>query len=130
MASAKPTTVRFEPEDQDRIEAWKERFDAENQSDAVKEMVRVADREARNPLTYRLKDEVIEWVGYLGVSAVIVFVGGATTPVLPIGEAALFSISLVVVAGLLLAGYELVRLLLGQNELGDQLRETFRGEHV
>lgn len=130
MASANPTTVRFEQDQSEKIDEFVELMGEDTtQSDAIKEMVEIAHREAKHPLTYRLKDDVVDWVGQLGIAAVIVFVGGATTPVLPIGEAALFSISLVVVAILMLAGFEMARLVLGSNELGARVRSQFsRGD--
>lgn len=130
MATRPATTVRFDETERAFIEEFKEQSETESQTEAIQRMVRIAHRETKHPLSSRLKDEVVEWAGHLGIAAIIVFVGGATTPVLPIGEAALFAISLMIVALLLVAGYELIRLALGQNELGVHVRDVMRGDRA
>jgi hypothetical protein len=77
-----------------------------------------------------MKDEVTYWVGQLGIAAVIILLGGFTTPILAPSSAALFSIALIVAAVGLLAGFEVLRFVTGMNELGVEWRDLLRGDRV
>lgn len=118
--------MRFDEATQEKISDYKDQYDV-NQTEAIEKLVEVGYRESKSPLAHRLKDQIVDWVGNLGITAVMVFMFGATTPVLAIGDAALFSLSLVVVSILMLAIYELARVTTAMNELGVHVREVLRG---
>lgn len=109
----------------DEIERLEERFDFDTQSDMHRHIYRVGLREQRNPLMWRLKDRVVDWVSIMGIAAVMVFLAGAVG-VFPMVDAAKFSVALVIVAMGMLGAFELGRVMLGMNELSVRLRDFVR----
>lgn len=109
-------------------ERYMELHDYESMSEAAGDLIEIGLRESSNPVIFRVKDRVVDWVSLLGIAAVIVFLAGATTNVIALVDAAKLSVSLVVVAVVLLGSFELARLALGMNELGSALRDMVGGE--
>ena len=111
----------------DRVVTYQKQHGLENKSEAARTLLEVGEREQQNPFLFRMKDEVTYWMGQLGIASVIVLLGGFTTPMLAPASAALFSISLIVAAVGLLAGFELLRVFTGMNELGVRWRDLVGG---
>lgn len=122
MAQSDRLYFRANDELREQVEAYERKHDFEDRSKATRQLVKVGLREQRHPLVWRLKDRVIDWVATLGIAAIIVFLAGATTTVFTVRDASVFSITLVIVAGVLLGGYELLRLVLGMNEVGEAVQ--------
>lgn len=120
MASSKQTvSFKAEPVDVEKIDAYAEREGYEHRSDAAKELVETGLREQSNPLVWRWKHRVVDWAGILGIAAIIVFLAGGATSVISVRDGAVLSLTFVSVAVLLLAGFEVVRVVLGINEVGE-----------
>jgi hypothetical protein len=113
--------LSFKPDNDDLpegVERYQARHGLEYRSDALEELVEIGLRETRSPILYRLKDEVINWAGWLGVFAVIVLAAGFVTPYVSVLYGALLAGTLAIFAVLLVAALELGRILTGQSELG------------
>jgi hypothetical protein len=108
----------------ERVNQFKNREDYEHNSDALEELVRVGLRETQNPVMYRLKDEILNWAGLLGVTAIITIIGGLTTPVIAPGHALLVATILCVTAMSMVAIVELARAWQGQSTVGRAIREV------
>jgi len=128
MATGDQIAAHVDSSTKDRVEEFRDSHGYENNSKAANELIRVGLREKSNPLVYRVKNRLVDWVSLLGIAAVIVFVAGATTGVMSTVAGAKLAIALVGAAVLLLAGFELLRVTLGMNEVGSVLREVFGGE--
>lgn len=109
-------------------ERFMEINDYDSMSEAAGDLIKIGLRESSNPLIFRVKDRVVDWVSLLGIAAVIVFLAGASTNVIALVDAAKLSVSMVSVAVVLLGAFELARLVMGMNELGSALRDVFSGE--
>lgn len=107
----------------DRFEA---RGEYDSRTDAVQDMIRIAERETRYPVVYRLKTEVLNWAGHLGLAALLVVVAGFTTTVFTPIHGLQVALVLVAMALGLVAAYELARAVTGQSVLGRRLREALR----
>jgi len=123
MAGSDRLYFRADDDLQERVGTFEETHGFEDQSKATRELVKIGLREKSSPLVYRFKDQLIRYVGELGLFAVLSILAGFATPLLTIGDAALLSISLVVTAVALLAVLELVRAYAGCNQLGRSIRE-------
>jgi len=121
-------TLGFNADDtiQDRVDEFKEREDYDHRSEALEQLVRVGLRETRSPILYRLKEEVVDWAGWLGLTALIAVVAGITTPVLAVTHGLMIATVLIAVATGLLALVELLRVLRGESELGEHLHGVMR----
>lgn len=121
-------SIKVDDDLAERVENYRERYDFEDTSKAARKLLKVGEREQESPLLFHIKDEVTYWVGQLGIAAVIVLLGGFTTPVLAPASSALFAVALVVAAVGLLAGFELLRFFTGMNELGVEWRDLLQGD--
>lgn len=114
----------------DDLEAAIDEFEAreghDNRSDAVREMLRVAARETRWPLLYRIKCQVPNYAGLLGLFSMMVLASGWITPAVTPSHAMALAFVLAVMALAMVATVELARLATGQSELGDYLRGVRR----
>jgi len=121
-------TLSFKADDtvQDRVDEFADREDYDYTSEALEQLVRVGLRETRSPILYRLKEEIINWAGWLGLTAIVAVVAGITTPVLAVTHGLMIATVLVAVAIALLALVELLRVLRGESELGEQLHGVMR----
>lgn len=111
----------------DGVERYQEREGFDNQSDATRRLVEVGLREQRNPIVWRFKDRIVEWINLLSISAVVVFALGAATDLFVFGEGVAASLVLLMLACVLLAGFETARLLAGMNEMGVRMRRVLAG---
>lgn len=129
---AKNNVISFKADDEltERIDTYRDEYNFEDTSKAARQLSEVGLREQQSPLLFRLKGEVTYWVGQLGIAAVIVVLGGFTTPVLAPASSALFAIALVVAAVALLAGFEILRFATGMNELGVEWRDLLNGDRT
>lgn len=127
MAERDPRSIRMSDEEVARVDEFAERNDLDDRSEALRKLVKIGLRESRSPLLYRFKDQIVDWVGLLGVTAVIVLLAGFTTPVIGAPGAAKFAIALAVTAALLLAMLEVLRVANGTNQIGERLREIASG---
>lgn len=129
---AKNNVISFKVDDDfaERVENYRKRYGFESKSAAARTLTKVGEREQQSPLLFRMKDEVTYWVGQLGIAAVIVLLGGFTTPVLAPASSALFAVALVLAAVGLLAGFEVLRFLTGMNELGVEWRDLLNGDRT
>ena len=125
MAGSDRLYFRADDDLQERVGTFEETHGFEDQSKATRELVEIGLREVSSPLVYRFKDQLIRYVGELGLFAVLSILAGFATPLLSVGDAALLSISLVVTSVTLLAVLELVRTYAGCNQLGRSIRERF-----
>jgi len=125
MAGSDRLYFRADDDLQDRVDSFEETHGFEDRSKATRELVEIGLRERSSPLVYRFKDQLIRYVGELGIFAVLAIILGFTTPLLSAGNAVLVSISLIVTAVALLAVLELVRAYAGCNQLGMSIRERF-----
>jgi len=123
MAGSDRLYFRADDDLQDRVGAFEETHGFEDQSKATRELVEIGLREVSSPLVYRFKDQLIRYVGELGLFAVLSILAGFATPLLSIADAAILSVSLIVTAVALLAVLELVRTCVGSNQLGSSIRE-------
>jgi hypothetical protein len=130
MASGESIAAWVDGETKREVENYQERRDHEFLSTAAAELIEIGLRESSNPVVYRLKDRVVEWVSLLGIASVIVFLAGATTGVMAVTDAAKLSVALVGAAIVLLGIFELARVALGMNELGSAVREVLGGEQA
>jgi len=130
MASGESIAAWVDGETKREVETYQERRDHESPSTAAAELIEIGLRESSNPVVYRAKDRVVEWVSLLGIASVIVFLAGATTAVMHVTDAAKLSIALVGAAIVLLGMFELARVALGMNELGSAVREVLGGEQA
>lgn len=128
MASGESIAAWVDSETKREVERYRERHDCDTLSEAGGDLIEIGLRESSNPIIYRVKDQVIEWVSLLGIAAVLVLLAGATTRVIHIVDAAKLSVALVVVAMLLLGVFEVSRLALGRNEIGSAIRALIGGE--
>lgn len=126
MASGESIAAWIDQDTKREIEHYADKHDY-TISEAAGEMIEVGLRESTNPLVYRLKDRVVDWISLLGMAAVIVFLAGAATSVIHVIDAAKLSISLFGAALILLGVYELTRLALGMNRLGSAVRHVLGG---
>jgi hypothetical protein len=110
----------------DQIEDYEARGGHEDRSSAIRELLETGLRESQSPILCRFKDQIIDYVGNLGIMAVIVLLTAFTTPVLSAGAGAKLAIALVVTAGVLLAVLELSRVVAGHNPVGQAIRELYR----
>lgn len=108
------------------IDRFQTREGYDNRTDACRELIRVGLRETRSPIMYRLKNEVINWAGWLGVTAIIVVISGLTTPVLHPIHALMVAGIMCLVALSMLAFVELLRLYQGNSDLDRVLQEVAR----
>lgn len=123
MAEREPGTVRMDQDKWERVERFQRQHGYTDQSEALRQLIDIGLREGTSPLLYRFKDQVVDYVGMLGIMAVIVMLAGFLTPALAAGSAAKLSIALVLTAAMLLGVLELVRFVGGHNVLGARLRE-------
>lgn len=128
MATRDTLSAKVDSDTKREVNRYKEQRGHEHRSDAVRELVQIGLRESTNPLVFRMKDRVVDWVSLLGIAAVIVFIAGATTNVIHVVDATKLSIALVSSAVVLLAVFELLRVATGSNEIGSVVRGLFRGE--
>lgn len=111
-----------------RIEAAK--ADDESIAAAAKRYCEIGMREARYPWLFRLKDSVLTMAGWLTVGAAVVMVVGLFgRDSIDAFFALKVSVTLVGFALLLVALFELARVVTGQSELGWGLRE-WAGVHL
>lgn len=120
-------SVKVDDDLNDRVESYRGKYGFNSKSEAARTLLEVGEREQRNPFLFRMKDEMTYWMGQLGIASVIVLLGGFTTPMLAPASAALFSVSLIVAAVGLLAGFEVLRVVTGMNELGVRWRDLVGG---
>lgn len=121
-----PVTWRTDAERIEEVEQFQKRNGFDNRSQALDHVVDVGLREQRNPILWRLKDRVIDWVSILGIAAVMVYIAGATTGIFTMTAAAQFSVAMLITAAVLLAGFELARVVTGMNAVGVRLRDVLR----
>lgn len=122
MADRKPVTFRASGDVRERVSAYQDQQGFKDASEAWLALVEIGLREQRYPVLYRLKGEVISWAGNLGVMAVLVVLAGRLTPLLSLGNAVVLSASLLAVAVAMLGLFELARVTVGANTLGDYVR--------
>lgn len=108
------------------VERYRDVRGHDNRSDALRELTEIGLREQSNPLLYRLKDRVVDWISMFGVAAVIVFLAGATTA-MPMYAAVKFAVSMLIASVLLLACYELARVAAGTSAVGQHVRHILAG---
>lgn len=121
-----PITWRTDKERQERIEQFQKQRGFDNRTKALDHLVDVGLREQRNPLMWRLKDRIVDWVSIMGIAAVMVFIAGATTNIFGMTDAMKFSVAMIIVATGMLGAFELGRVVLGMNELSVRLRDFIR----
>jgi len=116
-----PLTLRVEEETREEVEEYRRRMDYETLAAAGDDLVRMGLREAKGPLTHRLRDMALDAAFYLAlVAVVVVIVGGATSALAP-GDAMRIALVTLTVAVALPAVIELLRLARGQSDLADLL---------
>lgn len=103
----------------DRVGRHQAKFGLDNQSEATRHLVEIGLRESKTPVLYRLKDQSIEWAGYLGLAAMVVVAAGFTTTVLTPVHSLQVALVLIAMALGLVAIVELARTARGQSELGE-----------
>jgi len=124
MATADKITIRADDDFTERVEHYRERAGKESRTEAIKDLVEVGLREQSNPLLYRLKDRVLEWVNLLAMTAIVMFVVGVTTDIITATNGVIGAFFALFLASGLLAAYELVRAVGGMNEMGVRARQA------
>lgn len=130
MASGESIAAWVDGDTRREVERYKQRHDCDSMSEAGAELIEIGLRESANPVVFRLKDRVVDWVSLLGIASVIVFVAGSTTAVISSTDAAKLSVALLGAAIVLLGAFELARIAFGMNELGSAVREFIGGEQA
>lgn len=108
----------------ERVEAYQRREDIDDQSEAVRQLIRVGLRESRSPVLYRFKDRVVRWAGDLAIFGILAGLIGVVTPVLSVRDGAILGAGLLITGVGLLAMVEIARLIGGTNAAGDSLRRV------
>jgi len=121
-------TIGFRADDttRQRVEEFQDREDYDDRAKALQKLVEVGLRETRSPILFRLKEEVVTWAGWLGVTAIIAVIAGLTTPMLAVTDGLMIAAVVVVVAIALLATVEAFRVLRGESEVGEHLHGVIR----
>ena len=107
----------------ERVSRFQDQHGFEHQSDAVKRLIEVGLREQRNPIVWRFKDRVVEWVNLLSIAAVMVFALGAGTNIFTFVAGIRAAILMLMLAAVLLAIFETARLIAGMNHVGVRVRD-------
>jgi len=116
-----PLTLRVEEETREEVEEYQARMDYETLAAAGDDLVRMGLREAKGPLTNRLRDMALDAAFHLAlVAVVVIIVGGATSALAP-GDAMRIALVTLTVAVAPPAAVELLRLARGQSDLADLL---------
>lgn len=126
MATGTPKSARFNERDLERIRDFRERFNLKDESEAIKEMVRTADRETRSPLLYRIKARGADAAFYFALASLVSAVIGVVTPALSPRIGVQIGIVFLAVGLGALASVELLRTVNGQTDIGARLREVLR----
>jgi len=124
MAQSDRLYFRADDELREAVEDYQQREALDSRSDATRELVEVGLREQQNPLLWRSKDRVVEWINLLSISAVVVFALGAATELFALAQGVLAALVLLSLACVLLAAYEFVRVVAGINEVGVRVRDS------
>lgn len=122
MAQSRKLQCRADESLRGAVEDYQDRMGKDTLSDATKELVEVGLREQRNPIVWRFKDRVIEWVSLLSISSVVVFALGAGTRIFTFVEGFRAAILMLMLAAVLLACFETARIIAGMNEVGVRVR--------
>lgn len=127
MAARKQTmSFRADEDLKERVQAYQERRDHDQKSEALEELARIGLREAQSPMLYRAKDRAVEGAWHMALLAVVVTVAGVATAVLSAPHAIMVAAVLLAVGASLIASVELLRFLNGQGSLAT-LQEVVRG---
>lgn len=108
----------------EQVEGYRQRRGFEHRSDAVKELLRVGLRERQSPVLSRFRERAIVIGEFLATFALVFLAGGVITSAYPIWQGLLMAIVLVLFAVAIPGAVELARVLNGQSELGQMVREV------
>lgn len=122
MAQSEKLQCRADNGLREGVEEYQDREGFEHLSDATRELVEVGLREQRNPLVYRVKTKMVEWVSLLSISAVVVFALGAGTGIMTMVDGIRAAMLLITLSAVLLAVFESARVVAGMNVVGVRLR--------
>jgi hypothetical protein len=124
MATDEMLQCRADCELAESVDQYRERAGHEHQTDAVESLIRAGLREQRRPLLSRWREQVINWAGLLGVFALIALASGFVAPGIPAATGYAMSTVLVVFAVVLVSALEAARVVTGQSEIGQFVREV------
>lgn len=124
MAQSDRLYFRADDDLEEQVEDYQERYGFGNRSEATRNLVEVGLREQQSPIVWRFKDRVVEWINLLSISAVVVFLIGATTSIYRVEEGIIAAFAMLTMASVLLAGFEFARVIAGMNEVGVRARRA------
>jgi len=124
MAQSELLGVRANEELREQVDEFEEAYGFENRSEAVRALIDVGLREQQSPILWRFKDRVVEWINLLSISAVVMFAIGATTDIYGFGQGIAAAFVMLMLACVLLGGYEMARSVAGMNEIGVRVRSA------
>lgn len=123
MAQSNKLQCRGDESLREEVEDYRDRMGMDHLSDATEELIEVGLREQRNPIVWRVKDHVVEWVSLLSISSVIVFALGAGTSIFTFVDGFRASVLMLMLAAVLLGCFETARVIAGMNHVGVRVRE-------
>lgn len=117
MASKDVLSARAGADRHEKVEEWMDEYGRDDKSEALKEMIDVAHREAHSPVVARVRERAVDTAWYLSLVAAVTIIAGWSTTVMTPTHGVRVGVMIAVLGYFPLATVELFKIVRGESVL-------------